>query len=151
MAVYASVMAPGDTLMALALNQGGHLTHGHKVNFSGRLYNVAHYEVSRETMTVDYDDVLAKAKEARPEGDRLRRLRLPAHGRDRPLPGDRDEVGRSSSATWRTSPGSSPPVSSRTPVEHCDFVPRRRTRRSPARAPASSSAARSTRRRSTRP
>ena len=67
MAVYASVMAPGETLMALALNQGGHLTHGHKVNFSGRLYNVAHYEVSRETMTVDYDDVLAKAKEARPK------------------------------------------------------------------------------------
>src|SRR2546425_11700380 len=67
MAVYAAVMEPGDTLMALALNQGGHLTHGHKVNFSGRLYNVAHYEVSRATMTVDYDDVLARAKEARPK------------------------------------------------------------------------------------
>src|SRR5437764_932516 len=58
MAVYAAVMEPGDTLMALALNQGGHLTHGHKVNFSGRLYRVAHYEVSRDTMTVDYGDVL---------------------------------------------------------------------------------------------
>src|SRR5213075_1975250 len=67
MAVYASVMAPGETLMALALNQGGHLTHGHKVNFSGRLYNVAHYGVSRETMTVDYDEVLRLAKEARPK------------------------------------------------------------------------------------
>src|SRR5690242_9071996 len=67
MAVYAATMEPGDTLMGLALNQGGHLTHGHKVNFSGRLYNVAHYEVSRETMTVDYDDVLARAKEARPK------------------------------------------------------------------------------------
>src|SRR5256714_8883252 len=66
-AVHAAVMGPGDTLMALALNQGGHLTHGHKVNFSGRLYNVAHYEVSRATMTVDYDDVLARAKEARPK------------------------------------------------------------------------------------
>src|SRR6188474_1611431 len=60
MAAYFALLEPGDTIMALALNQGGHLTHGHKVNFSGRLYNVAHYEVSRETMTVDYDDVLAK-------------------------------------------------------------------------------------------
>src|SRR5579871_2184870 len=67
MAVYAAVMEPGDTLMGLALNQGGHLTHGHKVNFSGRFYNVVHYGVSRETMTVDYDDVLARAKEARPK------------------------------------------------------------------------------------
>ena len=67
MAVYAAVMEPGDTLMALRLDHGGHLTHGHKVNFSGRLYSVVHYGVSPETMTVDYDDVLAKAKEARPK------------------------------------------------------------------------------------
>ena len=113
MAVYAAVMEPGDTLMALALNQGGHLTHGHKVNFSGRLYNVAHYEVSRETMTVDYDDVLARAKEARPtvivcggsayprtvETDRFRAIA--------------DEVTRSWSATWLISRGSSPQASTR--------------------------------------
>jgi len=67
MAVYAATMDPGDTLLALRLDQGGHLTHGHKVNFSGRLYNVVHYGVSRETMTVDYDDVLRLAKEARPK------------------------------------------------------------------------------------
>jgi len=67
MAVYAATMAPGDTLLALRLDQGGHLTHGHKVNFSGRLYNVVHYGVSPETMTVDYDDVLRLAKEARPK------------------------------------------------------------------------------------
>jgi glycine hydroxymethyltransferase len=60
-------MEPGDTLLALRLDQGGHLTHGHKVNFSGRLYNVVHYGVSPETMTVDYDDVLRLAKEARPK------------------------------------------------------------------------------------
>src|ERR1700756_2665200 len=47
MAVYAAAMEPGDTLMALRLDHGGHLTHGHKVNFSGRLYNVVHYGVSR--------------------------------------------------------------------------------------------------------
>jgi glycine hydroxymethyltransferase len=67
MAVYAATMAPGDTLLALRLDQGGHLTHGHKVNFSGRLYNVVHYGVSPETMTVDYDEVLRLAKEARPK------------------------------------------------------------------------------------
>src|SRR2546423_10248413 len=67
MAVYAATMEPGDTILALRLDQGGHLTHGHKVNFSGRLYNVAHYGVSRETMTVDYDEVLRLAQEARPK------------------------------------------------------------------------------------
>src|SRR5213592_2023642 len=67
MAVYAATMEPGDTLLALSLAHGGHLTHGHKVNFSGRFYNVVHYGVSPETMLVDYDDVLAKAKEARPK------------------------------------------------------------------------------------
>ena len=67
MAVYAATMEPGDTLLALRLDHGGHLTHGHKVNFSGRFYNVVHYGVSAETMIVDYDDVLALAKEARPK------------------------------------------------------------------------------------
>ena len=67
MAVYSAVMDPGDTMLALRLDHGGHLTHGLKVNFSGRLYNVVHYGVSRETMTVDYDEVLALAKEARPK------------------------------------------------------------------------------------
>ncbi|HEY2543893.1 MAG TPA: serine hydroxymethyltransferase, partial [Gaiellaceae bacterium] len=67
MAVYAATMEPGDTLLALRLDQGGHLTHGHKVNFSGRLYTVVHYGVSRDTMTVDYDEVLRLAQESRPK------------------------------------------------------------------------------------
>jgi glycine hydroxymethyltransferase len=67
MAVYFAAMQPGDTLLSLSLDQGGHLTHGLKVNFSGRLYTVVHYGVSRETMTVDYDDVLQLAKENRPK------------------------------------------------------------------------------------
>jgi glycine hydroxymethyltransferase len=67
MAVYSAVMDPGDTMLALRLDHGGHLTHGLKVNFSGRLYDVVHYGVSRETMTVDYDEVLALAKESRPK------------------------------------------------------------------------------------
>jgi glycine hydroxymethyltransferase len=67
MAVYFATMEPGDTLLALRLDQGGHLTHGHKVNFSGRLYNVVHYAVHPETHLVDYDDVLRLAKEHRPK------------------------------------------------------------------------------------
>ncbi len=67
MAVYFSCLEPGDTILTLALAHGGHLTHGLKVNFSGRLYNVVHYGVSRDTYLVDYDEVLALAKEHRPK------------------------------------------------------------------------------------
>jgi glycine hydroxymethyltransferase len=66
MAVYLAAMEPGDTILSLRLDHGGHLTHGLKVNFSGRLYTIAHYGVSRETSMVDYDEVLALAKEHRP-------------------------------------------------------------------------------------
>jgi len=67
MAVYMAALEPGDTILSLQLEHGGHLTHGLKVNFSGRLYTIAHYGVSRETNTVDYDDVLALAKQHRPK------------------------------------------------------------------------------------
>ncbi len=67
MAVYFAVLEPGDTILSLELSHGGHLTHGLKVNFSGRLYDIVHYGVSRETNLVDYDDVLALAKEHRPK------------------------------------------------------------------------------------
>ena len=67
MAVYFAVLQPGDTILSLELSHGGHLTHGLKVNFSGRLYDIVHYGVSRETNLVDYDDVLALAKERRPK------------------------------------------------------------------------------------
>jgi glycine hydroxymethyltransferase len=67
MAVYFAFLEPGDTMLALRLDQGGHLTHGHKVNFSGRLYEVVHYGVDPETCRVDYDDVLRLAKEHRPK------------------------------------------------------------------------------------
>ncbi len=67
MAVYLAVLQPGDTILSLELSHGGHLTHGLKVNFSGRLYTIAHYGVSRETNVVDYDEVLEKARESRPK------------------------------------------------------------------------------------
>jgi len=67
MAVYFAVLNPGDRVLGLSLDHGGHLTHGLKVNFSGKLYEFHHYGVSHETMRVDYDEVLAKAWEVRPK------------------------------------------------------------------------------------
>jgi glycine hydroxymethyltransferase len=67
MAVYFATLDPGDTILSLELSHGGHLTHGLKVNFSGRLYDVVHYGVSRETYVVDYDEVRALATEHRPK------------------------------------------------------------------------------------
>jgi len=67
MAVYMAALAPGDTILSLRLDHGGHLTHGLKVNFSGRLYTIVHYGVDRETNVVDYDEVLRLAKEHRPK------------------------------------------------------------------------------------
>jgi glycine hydroxymethyltransferase len=67
MAAYFALLQPGDTILSLRLDHGGHLTHGLKVNFSGRLYTIVHYGVSRETNMVDYDEVLELAKEHRPK------------------------------------------------------------------------------------
>jgi len=67
MAVYTALIQPGDTVLALRLDHGGHLTHGLKVNFSGRLYTVVHYGVSRETALVEEEEVLALAREHRPK------------------------------------------------------------------------------------
>jgi glycine hydroxymethyltransferase len=67
MAVYMAALKPGDTILSLELAHGGHLTHGLKVNFSGRLDTIAQYGVSRETNVVDYDEVLEKARHARPK------------------------------------------------------------------------------------
>jgi glycine hydroxymethyltransferase len=66
MAVYMAALQPGDTILSLELSHGGHLTHGLKVNFSGKLYEIVHYGVSRETNVVDYDEVLEIARESRP-------------------------------------------------------------------------------------
>ena len=67
MAAYFALLQPGDTILGLRLDHGGHLTHGLKVNFSGRLYTIASYGVSRRTDMVDYDEVLEVAKEHRPK------------------------------------------------------------------------------------
>ncbi|MFV0416003.1 MAG: aminotransferase class I/II-fold pyridoxal phosphate-dependent enzyme, partial [Chthoniobacterales bacterium] len=67
MAVYFSVLKPGDRILTMDLAHGGHLTHGHRANFSGKLYEVTHYGVNRESEEIDYDDLARMATESKPQ------------------------------------------------------------------------------------
>ena len=67
MAAYFALLEPGDTVMGMRLDQGGHLTHGSPVNFSGKLYNFVAYGVKRDTETIDYDEVERLAREHTPK------------------------------------------------------------------------------------
>ncbi|MGH7259837.1 MAG: serine hydroxymethyltransferase, partial [Nitrospiraceae bacterium] len=67
MAVYLAVLKPGDVILGMNLAQGGHLTHGSKVNFSGTLFQSFFYGVNRETERIDYDEVQRIAEECRPK------------------------------------------------------------------------------------
>ena len=67
MAVYFALLEPGDTVMGMQLDHGGHLTHGAKVNFSGKLYNFVSYGVDRETETIDFDELERLAQEHKPK------------------------------------------------------------------------------------
>ena len=66
-AAYMALLQPGDTILAMSLAHGGHLTHGHGVNFSGKLFNFVHYGVDRQSHLIDFDEVLRLAKEHRPK------------------------------------------------------------------------------------
>src|ERR1700734_1220155 len=66
-AAYMTLLTPGDTILGLDLAHGGHLTHGHKLNFSGKLYRVAGYQVRKDTETIDYDELEAKAIREKPK------------------------------------------------------------------------------------
>jgi len=67
MAIYFATLKPGDKVLAMSLAHGGHLTHGHKVNFSGQLYNFVHYGVNKETERIDLDEVRAIALAEKPK------------------------------------------------------------------------------------
>jgi glycine hydroxymethyltransferase len=122
MAVYMAALDPGETILSLRLDHGGHLTHGLKVNFSGRLYTIAHYGVDRERNVVDYDEVLALAKQNRPklivcggsayprtvEADRFREIA--------------DEVGALLLCDMAHFAGLVAAGLHPNPVPHCDFV-----------------------------
>ena len=65
-AVFLALLKPGDTILGMDLSEGGHLTHGAKVNFSGRIFQAVHYGLNRETGEIDYDQMAALAEEHRP-------------------------------------------------------------------------------------
>lgn len=67
MAVYFAVLQPGDTILSMSLDQGGHLSHGSPVNFSGKLYNIVPYTVDKDTEALDYDAIEAQAMEVKPK------------------------------------------------------------------------------------
>ena len=66
-AVYMALLSPGDTVLGMSMDAGGHLTHGSRVNFSGKLYNVVSYGVTKDTHTINYNEVLKLAKEHQPK------------------------------------------------------------------------------------
>src|ERR1700689_796425 len=65
---FAAVLQPGDTILGLDLSHGGHLTHGHRLSFSGKLYRTTFYHVRRDTETIDYDEMEAVAIQEKPKG-----------------------------------------------------------------------------------
>jgi glycine hydroxymethyltransferase len=66
-AAYMTLLNPGDTILGLDLAHGGHLTHGHKLNFSGKLYKIIGYQVRKDTETIDYDELEATAQREKPK------------------------------------------------------------------------------------
>ncbi len=64
---FAAVLQPGDTILGLDLSHGGHLTHGHRLSFSGKLYRTTFYHVRRDTETIDYDEMEAVAIQEKPK------------------------------------------------------------------------------------
>ncbi len=109
--------------MGLNLAHGGHLTHGHPLNFSGKTYNIVPYGVRREDERIDYDELARLAARAQAQDDHRRRQRLPAHHRFRaasarsPTP-----WARCSWWTWRTSPGLVAAGLHPNPCEYADIV-----------------------------
>ena len=67
MAVYFAALQAGDTILAMSLAHGGHLTHGHKINFSGRFFKIVPYGVNAKTETIDYDELAALAMQSKPK------------------------------------------------------------------------------------
>jgi len=124
MAAYMAVLQPGDTMLGMNLSHGGHLTHGHHLNFSGKTYHVVPYGVRREDETIDYDELARLADEHRPKlivagGKRLSaHYRLPAYARHRRFGGRAADGGHG--ALLGAGGGGRPPQSLRV-RRHRDF------------------------------
>jgi glycine hydroxymethyltransferase len=121
-AAYFALLDPGDTIMGLSLAHGGHLTHGMKINVSGRLYEIAPYEVDRETSRIDMDAVARIARERRP---RLLLAGWSAYSRQLDFPRFReiaDEVGALLLCDMAHFSGLVAAGLHPNPVPYCDFV-----------------------------
>jgi glycine hydroxymethyltransferase len=122
MAVYFSQLEPGDTILAMNLSHGGHLTHGSPVNFSGRFFNIVPYGVTRETSEIDFDELTALARQHRPK------MIVAGHSAyPRKLHFDRfraiaDEVGALLMADIAHVAGLVVAGEHPDPIPHCDFV-----------------------------
>lgn len=122
MGVYFTVLKPGDTIMGLNLSHGGHLTHGHPVNFSGILYNVVQYGVSQETEMLDYDEIRKIAIETRPKLIMTGASAYPRFWDFKKFREIADEVGAILVADMAHFAGLVAAGLHPTPVPHCDFV-----------------------------
>jgi glycine hydroxymethyltransferase len=122
MGVYLACLEPGDTILSMRLDHGGHLSHGLRVNFSGRVYNAVHYGVRREDGLIDLDEVRALAHEHRPTlivcgGSSYPRAIATASLRE-----IADEVGALLHCDMAHVGGLVAAGVYPSPVEHCDFV-----------------------------
>ena len=121
-AAYAAVLQPGDTIMGLNLAHGGHLTHGHQLNFSGKTYQVVPYNVRKEDERIDYDEVERLADEHKPKmiiAGGSAYPRIIDFARFRQIA---DSVGAVFLVTWRISPDWSRRASIPNPCEYADIV-----------------------------
>ena len=156
MAVYFAMLKPGDKILAMNLAHGGHLTHGHPANFSGKFYQVSQYGVSAETEQIDYDAFYKNRRTKCPSrNDYRRRLCLPAYHRFSPRLRQIADSSRRPAVRRRTwQHYSSGPVAGGqhpTPIPHAQFVTTTTHKSLRARAAASSCAPPNTQKRSTRP
>ncbi len=104
-AVYMASLQPGDTVLGMNLAHGGHLTHGHPLNFSGKMYKFVAYGVTKETETIDYDELDRLAQEHKPK---MVVVGASAYSRIidfARMAKSRSRWARCCSSTWRTSPG----------------------------------------------
>lgn len=117
---YEALIELGDTVLGMSLAEGGHLTHGSPVNFSGRHYDFASYGVDAQTETIDYDEVERIAKEVRPSSSWAAPAPIRASSTSSAWPPSRARWARTSWWTWPTSPASWPqartPAPCRTPT-----------------------------------
>ena len=135
-AVNQALLQPGDTILGMELASGGHLTHGARVNQSGKWFNAVQYGVTRDTNRIDYDQVARLADEHRPRLIIAGGSAIPRQidfARFRQIA---DGVGASSTSTWRTFRVWSPAAFTRTRWITATWRPRRRTRRCADRAAA---------------